>query len=864
MFIKKIILENDKRIFAGLGLNKIEIDFNKKNDLNLILGDNGTGKTSLESSLSPFACEVIRDGFKGRKKIIYKKKNSEIEIEHIYVPKKDSGHTSKHYIRKIKNGYKEELNENGNLSSFLEAVEEELDITQLQMELIQLGVDMKSIIEKQPSERKKYVSKFIDDIQIYLKKYDNVNEKLKTIDSLLKNYSSSLSKLGDKEKIKDVLFDIKRINLDLENTKEKLIKDIGILNNNIEEKNKYLKENKETYDKYIKYQELDEELKNKSYNDLLLEIKDIEKEILILDKEKSLLDLKEQNITEEITRKNEELNNYTNQLNLISYNSMDEDYKEKLIKTKDEIGKLSAIVPENYQELYENKNAIRMIIQSVIDYNNNIDNILSGVDDGFKFNMSDSKSLENNLIEYKKELSELEKSIIDLAVKLQMKQKEIDTNSKIPDNCFSLNCPFIINKKSKDELEKELYELRNDIGILQAKERGINNNINNLEISLKIRILIDNLNKNINNNSYIINLIRPYFKNGYVPFKDFIDNNYKKNNIDIDKINNVLNSVEIYVSDINLVESIEKEEKENKEYINIENKISILKTDLKTIEEYKLSFENESLMIDNKIKDNNDKIDRLKNYTNTLDEFKNIDEISKIGEEYIKYKNSYDDDLQQYKSLNNDLQICNENLDFNNKKKEELQSKLKQIKTIEKSKNVLDSYYLDCKMVRDSLSTNKGIPTIKIDSYMQQIRFRANEILQDCFEDEIFQFDSFVINSKEFRLPIINSGDGVEDISKCSAGQKALGMLAISLAIFEKTGSKYNIISLDEVDGQLDDTKRRNFLKIVKDKTEELGIQQIFLISHNKAFNDVDSNYILFKGADIDSINNQKNIIFKI
>ena len=385
-----------------------------------------------------------------------------------------------------------------------------------------------------------------------------------------------------------------------------------------------------------------------------------------------------------------------------------------------------------------------------------------------------------------------------------------------------------------------------------------------MEISLKIRILIDNLNKNINNNSYIINLIRPYFKNGYVPFKDFIDNNYKKNNIDIDKINNVLNSVEIYVSDINLVESIEKEEKENKEYINIENKISILKTDLKTIEEYKLSFENESLMIDNKIKDNNDKIDRLKNYTNTLDEFKNIDEISKIGEEYVKYKNSYDDDLQQYKSLNNDLQICNENLDFNNKKKEELQSKLKQIKTIEKSKNVLDSYYLDCKMVRDSLSTNKGIPTIKIDSYMQQIRFRANEILQDCFEDEIFQFDSFVINSKEFRLPIINSGDGVEDISKCSAGQKALGMLAISLAIFEKTGSKYNIISLDEVDGQLDDTKRRNFLKIVKDKTEELGIQQIFLISHNKAFNDVDSNYILFKGADIDSINNQKNIIFKI
>ena len=167
-------------------------------------------------------------------------------------------------------------------------------------------------------------------------------------------------------------------------------------------------------------------------------------------------------------------------------------------------------------------------------------------------------------------------------------------------------------------------------------------------------------------------------------------------------------------------------------------------------------------------------------------------------------------------------------------------------------------------MVKNSLSTNEGIPTIKIDSFMQSIRFLANEILEDCFESDTFKFDTFVINSKEFRLPVTFNNTSIDDISKCSSGQRALGMLALSLSLYEKTGCKFNIIGLDELDGPLDEHKRRSFLRTCLDRFDELGIDQIFNITHNKAFNDVDANFILFKGSELDSVNNQKNIIFKI
>ena len=48
-------MENLKSILAGMGKNKVEIDFTKgKNNKILLLGGNGSGKSIILSSASPY------------------------------------------------------------------------------------------------------------------------------------------------------------------------------------------------------------------------------------------------------------------------------------------------------------------------------------------------------------------------------------------------------------------------------------------------------------------------------------------------------------------------------------------------------------------------------------------------------------------------------------------------------------------------------------------------------------------------------------------------------------------------------------------------------------------------------------------
>ena len=55
MKIEYLSLENFVNVYAGLGRKKVVLDFTKsKNNKVLLLGDNGSGKTVLLSSLQPY------------------------------------------------------------------------------------------------------------------------------------------------------------------------------------------------------------------------------------------------------------------------------------------------------------------------------------------------------------------------------------------------------------------------------------------------------------------------------------------------------------------------------------------------------------------------------------------------------------------------------------------------------------------------------------------------------------------------------------------------------------------------------------------------------------------------------------------
>lgn len=868
MYIESILVENDVRFKAGLGLDKIKIVMNNKNSLNLICGNNGSGKSTLLSSLTPFADEVIEDGEQGRKKIIYRKKKSKIEIEHIYVPKVVKGketHTVKHYIRKIKGKTKIELNENGNEATFLEAVEEELGITPDKMKLIQLGNDMTNIIKMQPSLRKQFVSKFIEDIEKYLKKGKIANDKLRTVNDLLSNYTKSLKKLGDKETHKDKLFSIKSKLLELNNIKEKLIQNIAVKNKTIEE---FSNEDAIYLEKYntIEKVQVDEEIKKMNYADIVERISDLEKIVIKNESELNINEIKKENFDSKL----KELNKITSELKLVldsmSLVELDDDYKKRIEELSSKTFSFS-MSDEELVHLLNSEAAIKM-------YYSRAKNVLEKLEvNKSELYLEIFKSLDfmdidvrikvtNNTIQ--KNLDEL----TTIAAKIKTNSIELENSFDPPYDYCKNTCPMMKNKKSKSELQKIQEELSNDYNYKLKYDKKLNEYLKQLNLSKETYFIIKeavdfelefdkNIMKNKDKTYEKDSIIKQALMN-FVSGKPIIDLS------EIEKIFVIINNYKIKKANEEEKRIILEGVKNNSEY---NKKLEELTEKEKEIEEIKVSYlalNKDNTIINNLINETNEKINSLKSYKEILKDMEDLEFIKNKANEYKLKLNEYNSAIEKLKEDEIDLRKINDEIDTITKEKEDISAKIKEINKLEKTKNVLDSYYQDCKMVKDSLSTNKGIPTIKIDSFMQKIRFTANEILRDCFEDSSFQFEKFNINAKEFSLPVLVNDKLVSDISKCSSGQKALGMLALSLALYEKTGTKYNIIGLDELDGPLDDVKRRNFLKTCIERFEYMGIDQIFTITHNKAFNDVDSNFILFKGAELDSINNQENIIFKV
>ena len=114
----------------------------------------------------------IKIGKNGYKEIHYDKNGDKYIIKHYYKPNKDS-HTIKSYFSL--NG--EELNENGNVTSFLSLVEIHFGLTQEMMRLVRLGTNVNSFITLQPAKRKEYIGKLIEEIDMYLKIHKKINEE---------------------------------------------------------------------------------------------------------------------------------------------------------------------------------------------------------------------------------------------------------------------------------------------------------------------------------------------------------------------------------------------------------------------------------------------------------------------------------------------------------------------------------------------------------------------------------------------------------------------------------------------------------------------------------------------------------------
>ena len=155
--------------------------------------------------------------------------------------------------------------------------------------------------------------------------------------------------------------------------------------------------------------------------------------------------------------------------------------------------------------------------------------------------------------------------------------------------------------------------------------------------------------------------------------------------------------------------------------------------------------------------------------------------------------------------------------------------------------------YEKIEVIKYCCSPTTGIQTVYAEMYMNKILGISNQLLSMFFGGE-FVMQPFVINDKEFRMPVLGSGVMNDDISSMSTSQKCIMAMIISFALLSNASSIYKIIKIDEIDSPLDTINRSAFFHALDTLMEYLKFDQCIMISHNVELNMSNTDIIvLFK-----------------
>lgn len=199
--ILRLKLVNHIGITKGMGLNEIEIDFTQTNHrLILLLGANGGGKSTIMSTLHPFAgvfdtnrSTIVPEGEDGLKEIDIEQYGVVYKIVHHYGAKKNSS-----FITKIEeDGTETKLNPAGTVRNYPSIVAEHLGVTENFFKLLKIGSQADNFIDLKSTQRKEFIGDFTPDVAPFLTAYANVSAKYSETTREIRYITDESSKLED-------------------------------------------------------------------------------------------------------------------------------------------------------------------------------------------------------------------------------------------------------------------------------------------------------------------------------------------------------------------------------------------------------------------------------------------------------------------------------------------------------------------------------------------------------------------------------------------------------------------------------------------------------------------------------------------
>ena len=874
MKILKAEFQNFKGLYSGLGKYNVTIDFkNLTNIITVIIGEMGSGKTTILSHLQPWASVgsldernsdgIIIEEMNGSKHLIFQEDTDVYDILHQWKWEKDH-HSLKSFFKK--NGT--ELNPNGNQSSFKELVELEMGIDQNFLRLARLGPYVSNLIEMTATARKEFVAERLSEVDLYLALYKSMNERAKVLTAqsqlLAKKFNGITEDTVDsarkslktlQENIDDMHREVVNINgsigMILGECQALLDgKDLRMYQDEIDS----LCEEKDSLYKRRSSIESDIDSFSVKYSD----VSEVDKEI---GKIEAIINSNTQSITN-LQEPKQQAEAKVDKLTKLKAASSNTAYVEQLSQT------YSSLLAQN--EEYEKElvgfdvdmtsTQVNSLISNIQTFDSLLDDLLTRRSDSvrhiLKFsNYDDAQYTSRRQIEIlQEEKSKLQKSMNNLRF---LGSYQATEELSIPKGCSCYSdCPYYtthpnVVKNDVSDFTKKQKEY-------MAEVQSINDRIEQLlEYPVLIGILkqFDNLFPKISKDLKQIKalrvdnirdiVLREHRWYDYDIIADVLEKTVKKekmfeiraklpelkteldkySSIDVGNLTSDLNNAEDSLHGI--VDAI----------TDLEFEIQSKRHELSELNDIRKKMVDKDTMTKN-VDMLSDRIDTLEetiahmraNTSIVIDKTREIQGLKERAKAFERQENNLREDFNK---LNAKI------IDWENSTKE--------FEEINKELNVIN-------LVKEASSAKKGIPLIYVRIFLNDCIDIINDLISMVFGDAI-EIKEFNIADKDFFIPYYKYGTLINDVKSASQGERAIISLALSFALIRKSVTKYNILLLDEIDGPLYTKDREKFLMILAQQIKAINAEQVFLITHNNAFEGYPINIIATTPEHVDKTN---------
>ena len=886
------------KVLNGMGLDEIAIPFSEfKNRIVLVQGENGCAKSTIIAALTPnpdnsdsFRTDVFIDEFGNRQIIEYP---AEKEIHYVSVDELGSQNYYKILIKSIvddsrtrrttkafisKNG--EELNPNGNVTSFKEIRDSVLGIDPIYLDLSSISAENRGIVDMIPSERRKYMASYIGSLDTYNNIFKVISKKVTTLKSYMNTINTKLYELGDENELRLKLAQLSTSLKEFNNTRDTLLKQLA----DAEATVRIVDPENKMQDLYASISErlsaINSEMRQfqakleRVYTQLALEPQKCDIGNMIEEGEKSLksyentlADCKARIRTLMSLNEStlETLEHDRSILAGLSSNMIQDNTLEAIEKLRADVKEYQRYIDSTDMNILDN-----VSLDELIDVRDSLSNFTSEImaaeelygweefSSAVNISMNQRAEKDNSdfIARFNLEVSDNEIRIANIARDIDADKNSLEdlkvfANSR-PAECKIDTCPYIskfVKLGDVSSLEKKIEE---DSVRLKALKETTEETKN----IAKFLTRVDEVARRID---MAISMIQSKSAIKKIPGLNGI--------LDLETLKDcLLRSHRHDKVEGAIVESLIEKASVYKDFGKASKQLHELEADLKTYNNNKALVDSLEASIANNERVYEEREASIKEITNDVNFTTNIVtnlssklEKMKLAKEYsdriVELTNEKDQLRREFESVKDKIRLVKEKMDSVNVIKSDIQRIEESIAPLSETISQINydltsivQYQCEYKesaekydkmvFIRNACSPGNGlgIQSEYIKRYMNDIIIDCNTMLGYMFGGSI-RLDVPVINEKQFSIPFLGpNGIVVPDISMGSTAQKCMIGLVFSCVAMMKSSLKYNIPRFDEIDGGLDQQNRITFINVLNQILDFMHSEQCVICSHNMEF----------------------------